>query len=71
MTTATTAPTNTIKGFFQTRHNFGRYPFNPTGTPVKTTNKSTNTLPPPLTPSRASSRRATTLAATLSPLRFK
>ena len=25
--TATFAPTNTIKGFFQTRHNFGRHPF--------------------------------------------
>jgi hypothetical protein len=41
MSSTTAAPTNTIKGFFQMRHNFGRYPFNPTGTPVKTTNKST------------------------------
>ena len=31
---------NSIKSFFQQRHNFGRHPFAAPGTPVKTTGKS-------------------------------
>ena len=36
-TTATFAPTNTIKGFWMTRHNFGRHPFATTETTAEST----------------------------------